>query len=157
NCVGVGLVVVIYRFHYSDLCDNLNNSNRLRLSFSSLRDESRQQYDHSSPQGARRGLRRLWRRILGNFSPRFDSHDAPRRYGGVGFFGYDFYARGFGGPVSLQPRLRTSWSLTLLSLSRRHARPGRGHWAHHFRNLRHTHRHRPALFAMGVRIIENRV
>src|SRR5262249_61486237 len=148
NCVGVGLVVVIYRFHYSDLCDNLNNSNRLRLSFSSLRDESRQQHHHSSPQGARRGLRRLWRRILGNVSPRFDSHDAPRSYGGVGYFCHDFFSRGLRYPISLQPPPPTSLSPSLLFFFLRHAPPGRGHLGLHFPYLRHTPPPPPAPFPM---------
>src|SRR5262249_61408444 len=101
NRVGVGTAVGLYRFSDSDLCDNLDNSNRLRHSFSSLRDESRQQHHHSSPQGARRGLRRLWRRILGNVSPRFDSHDAPRSYGGMDYFCPYFYARVLGVPIFL--------------------------------------------------------
>src|SRR5262245_2990010 len=75
NRLGVGTAVGLYRLSDPGLCDNLDYSNRLRNSFFALRDEGRQQHNHSSPQGARRSLSRLWGWIFGNVSPRFDSHD----------------------------------------------------------------------------------
>ena len=49
----------------------------------------------------------------------------------------------------IQPRRRTARTAALLSLSRRHARPGRRHRPGHIAHLGHLNRHRATLLALG--------
>ena len=93
TALALGLLWAYIDFPDPGLCDDLDHSNCLCDSFFALWDEGRQQHDHSSSQGARRSLGCLRRWFPGHVSPCLDSHDAPRRYGGLDYSGHDFHAR----------------------------------------------------------------
>ena len=56
----------------------------------------------------------------------------------------------------VQSRRRTARTAALFSLSRRHARPGRGHRLGDFIDLGHFNRHRATLLALGYIDVEDR-